>query len=294
VRGVILSDIKSHWDSPSDFAGDIVRQSMYKGHPYSKSRLGTEDVIKRITRKELVDFYRQAITPQGARLSVVGDFNNYDLRQMLQDTVGSWQGKGVKEPTYPALGPVTYSEVKYKINRDQVVLVFAGRSVDRKNKDYDKLLIFDQILSGGVLGSMSSRLFQLREQTGLFYTIGGSTLYHSDEQPGMIFIKTIVSLDRLAEAEKAIKNSIDTIVDSLTQDEFESARNAIINSMVDNFETDRSMAATFLSMARFNMPPTYFDTRAQDFEKITLAEVKEAAKKIVDSKKMMIFKIGRV
>ena len=118
-------------------------------------------------------------------------------------------GKGpvVKDLDYPQLSPVEKQDINYPINRDQVVLCLAQLSIDRKDPDFDTYLLFDQIFGGGALGSMSSRLFDLREQTGLFYTIRGSLIAGADEQPGMFQVRTIVSVDRLAEAEKAIKET---------------------------------------------------------------------------------------
>jgi zinc protease len=294
IRQQLISDIKNYWDDPSEFSSDLVRQHVYRGHPYSKSKIGTLESIQKITRADIFDFYKKYVTPQGARLSIVGDLNQYDVAPLFEKTLGQWQGPQVPDLQYPALQEIEYVEINYPINRDQVVLVFAGLSIDRSNPDFDKLLIFDQIFTGGVLGSMSSRLFQLREQTGLFYTIGGSVIAHADEQPGMIYIRTIVSNDRLNEAEKAIKENIAAIADTITPDELDQARGALINSMVDNFEADRAMAATFLALERYKLPANYFDTRAQDFAKITLDDVKAAVKKVLDANKLAIFKIGRV
>ncbi|NBP04265.1 MAG: insulinase family protein, partial [Proteobacteria bacterium] len=135
---------------------------------------------------------------------------------------------------------------------------------------YDKLLLFEQIFSGS---GMASRLFQLREQSGLFYTITGSLIAHADEQPGLFIVQTVVSLDRLAEAEKAIKQTIDTVVDTLTQEELQDAKQAIINAQVNNFETNKRTANAFLAMNRFGFKEDYFDTRAVTINKITLDEV---------------------
>ena len=110
----------------------------------------------------------------------------------------------------------------------------------------------------------------------------------------MVFIKTIVSPDRLDEAVSSIKRTLDTVIDDISEEELASARNALINSMVDNFETDRSMAVAFITMARYKLPPTYFDTRAQEFEKITLDQVKEAARKVLSGDKLILFRVGRV
>ena len=99
----------------------------------------------------------------------------------MDRTLGKWQGPVVQDLKFPVLKAQSSDVVNYNINRDQIIVIFAGLSVDRVNAGLDKLLLFDQILCGGVLGSMSSRLFQLREQTGLFYTIGGSISFHNLE-----------------------------------------------------------------------------------------------------------------
>jgi len=141
---------------------------------------------------------------------------------------------------------------------------------------------------------MSSRLFDLREQTGLFYTIRGSLLVGADEQPGMMQVRTIVSLDRLAEAEKVIKETIDTVADTLTEQELAEAKRAVVSSLIDNFSSNSSIASTFLLLKRFGFPVDYFDNRAGEIEKITLDEVKNGVKNILNSSNLITVRAGRV
>ena len=162
--------------------------------------MGTCESVATITRDDLIDFYKRMITPRGTRLVIVGNLSRDDLKKNLEETIGKWSGPEVEDIKFPSLTSIDSHSTNYYINRDQVVVSFAGLSVDRKHADYDKLLLFDQIFGSGVLGSMSSRLFQLREQTGLFYTISGSLLARSGKQPGIALVKTIVSLDRLYQA----------------------------------------------------------------------------------------------
>ena len=141
------------------------------------------------------------------------------------------------------------------------MLCYAGLSVSRNDDDYDALLLFDQVFTGDILNSMASRLFHLREQSGLFYTIGGSLLARVDTYKGLILIKTIVSNDRLEEAQKAIEHVINTAIDTLTDDELQEARQVVVNSLIDNFSSYAQMAATFLYKDKFDLPDDYFDKR---------------------------------
>ena len=242
----------------------------------------------------MVDLYKKFMTPQGATLVVVGDLSGYDIQAELEKMLGSWQGPAVKDIEFPALVKPKAQEINYPIKRDQVMLCFVGLSVDRKNSDYDKLLLFDQILGGGVLGSMKSRLFKLREESGLFYSISGSLMTQASEQPGLVMVKTLVSLDRLAEAEKAIKDTLETVADVVTPEEFTEAKHAILNSLMLNFESNASIANTFLFLDKYGFSPDYFDTRAAGLAKITRADMQAAVKRVLKTDELCLFRIGRV
>jgi len=294
VRAQILATVRNYWDNPSQFAGQIAKEYIYQNHPYSKYLLGNEKTINSIKQENLIHFYKKHMTPDGAVLAIVGDLQEYDIPVILGKTIGAWQGPSLEPITFPELQPVEPAEINYTINRDQVVLSYAGLSIRRNNQRFDKILLFDQVLTGGVLGSMSSRLFQLREQSGLFYTIAGSLLLGVDEQPGMVFIKTIVSKDRLEEAEKAIENEIDTACNKLLDHELEQAKNAIVNSLVNYFEANANIASTFLFLEKYNLPEDYFDTRATQLMKVSKEEILAATRDILDIKKMIKVRIGRV
>jgi zinc protease len=294
VNHKIAIDIADYWDQPYQFAGALIRKDIYAGHPYSKSVLGTRESLDKITRADLIENYKQFITPSGAHLALVGDFSGYDLKQVLEQTLGKWSGPRVQEVNFPQLSRSNHHAITHVINRDQVILAFAGLSIERTNPDYDKLLLFDQIFGGGVLGAMSSRLFQVREQTGLFYTIAGSALAGADKQPGLVLVKTIVSLERLHEAEKAIKDVMASAAASITQEELLQAKRALINSLVDHFASYRQMVSTFLALRRFDLPIDYFDKRADQLQAIQLPAVQEAAARVLVPDAMITVKIGRV
>lgn len=290
VREQLLAEIKEFWDNPMSFSRQLVSQQIYAGHPYSKDVLGTADTIRKIKQKDLKEIFKKYISPDGARIAIVGDIAQYDIKKVLEAHLGSWVGQPVEDIEFPALKPHETAPIEYFINRDQVVLCLAGLSVDRLHEDYDKLQLFDQIFSVG----MSSRLFALREQSGLFYAIAGSSIAGASEQPGMVIVKTIVSLDRLTEAEEKIKKTIYETADSITQEEFAQARRVVLNSMVDNFQTNSSIATTFLFLERFHLPFDYFDKRADALAHIDLASVQAAAHKVLDNKVLVTFRIGRV
>lgn len=294
IREQLLSELKMFWDTPVDFAGQLAREAIYKSHPYGQNLMGKAETIARFSKEDLVDAHRRYITPFGARLAIVGDLSQYSIKDVLQQKFGAWQGEKVDDLIFPTLKQIEPRVITYPINRDQVVLAFGGLSVERMHKDFDALLLFDQVLTGGVLGSMNSRLFELREKTGLFYTISGSLLAGASLQPGMIFVKAVVSNDRLAEAEREIERVLKEGAAQLSEQELDEARMALINSLVDNFAAQRNMASTFIAMDMYGFPPSYFDDRPEQLVKVKREDIERVVKTVLDTNRLVKIKIGRV
>lgn len=294
VKAQVRTQLKKFWDTPSSVSMQLARDLIYKNHPLHKMLLGSQENLDTITLQDCIDYYTSMISPQGARLALVGNLGKLDVQAVVAKTMGKWQGSVIEELVYPALITPQSQEIVSVMNRDQVALMFAGLSVEYLHEDYDKILLFEQILTGGVLGSMSSRLFELREQSGLFYSIGGSLVYGSGKQPGMILIRTTVSGDRVAEAQSAIAQVLDEAINHLPEEELQEAKNALINSFDGLYESNEQKAATFLFLKKYGLSFDYFEKRVETLQKITGIEVQNAVRKILATDKMAVVKVGRV
>ncbi len=293
IRHQMLAGLEEFWDTPMQIAGQVTREALYKNHPYAKLPGGTKEGVKAITLEDVQAFYKKYISPKGARLAIVGDIGSYTIKDSLDKALKTWQGEPVKELSYPEIEKVHWHEVDYPMLRDQTVLSYGALSVARDNPDFDKLLLFDQIFTGGVLGGMASRLFDLREATGLFYTIGGSLLSRVDTEPGLIIIRTIVSNDRLKEAEVAIERVINTAILEVSDEEFETAQQAIINSLVNTFSTNQHTAATLLQVDKYGLPQDYFDKRAAQLAQISKQEMQDVVKNYLTTDRFVLVRVGR-
>lgn len=294
IKKQVLVESTMFWDTPTAYSIEFARKAVYKDHPYQKTMLGSAETIQAITLEDCVDWYKNMLSPQGAYLAIVGDFENKNMCNIINQTMRAWQGCPVQKLQCPLLEPVQKQTIISPINRDQIVLMFAGLSVDRMHQDFNKIMLFDQILTGGSLRGMDNRLFKLRMQSGLFYTIGGSLFYGANEEPGMIVIKTIVSNDRMQEAEKAILQVLDEAIDTISPEELQGAKRSVIKSFDMKYESNENKAQTFLFLKKYNLPADYFAQQADLIEKITIEEVQKAVRKILSSDKLAVIKIGRV
>lgn len=294
VRSQLLSDLTEYWDTPAQSIYQIAKEAIYQQHPYANNILGSLSTLQQITASQLRESFVTIVSPQGSRLAIVGDLPATDLQQLLNNTLGSWQGPVVQKPLFPVIQSPYPGVLQKVMQRDQVVLLYAGLSIARKDSRFDALLLFDQLFGGGVLGSMSSMLFALRQQSGLFYTISGSLLTGVDQGPGMVTIKTIVSKDALSTAQRQIKEVINSAVDRITLEGVIQAQQAVSHNLVDNFATNRQIASSFLFVQRHGLPANFFDTRAANLQQITLEEIRAAVRPLLHAENMLEIQIGRL
>jgi zinc protease len=287
VKAWMQADYKEFWDDEHSVLEMLQDQKIFKDHPQGRNHVADPEAIKKITLDRIRETYERFISPDGATIILVGDLEKYPhLKDMLEATFGSWKGPKIPELEYPEVKHERPHEVKYHMNRDQVLVRLAGLSVNRYHPDFDALSLYDVLLH--------SRLFRLREKSGAFYTIKGSVRNGSGKQPGVASISTVVSKDRLKEVIALIRDFIEHDIDSLTEQDLKAARNDILKSLDDRYSTNTTMADMFSFLNYYNFGFDYFDKRGQRLAQISIDDVKRAVKNVFNLRTMHLFLVGRV
>ncbi|MCB9493279.1 MAG: insulinase family protein [Epsilonproteobacteria bacterium] len=294
VRHQLMVDVQNFWDSPSDFIDQLAREHIYKNHPYGNNPYGTIESIRSIKKHTLEQWYKTQISPQEAQLIITGNFDQDRINQTIERVFGRWHGPAVPDITYPPLTEHKPQVIEYPFARDQVVLGFVAPSLERSNKNFNALALLDVIVTGGPHACSSSRLFALREQSGLFYTINGSLVFDASQQQGMMFIKTIVSKTKIKLAEKMILQAINEVgQNGITDEEFLQAKNVLFNATVELFESNIQTARTFLFMKKNKLNFDLFDKLGHELSIIKLGQVNNLAKEFCNNMKLSVIRVGR-
>ena len=74
-KSVVIDEINSYKDSPSEDIYDKFEEMLFKGHPLSKPILGTASSVKKITRDELARFVKEKFVPSRMAFSVVANID---------------------------------------------------------------------------------------------------------------------------------------------------------------------------------------------------------------------------
>lgn len=173
-KQVILEEIKDTEDTPEEFVQDHFYEDVFSGHPLGFRILGSKTTVSGFTRPQLKAFYQKHYSPKNLVVSVVGNFDE----QFLQDLVEA-KFASSRRHSGRCLWPAEFVGFRMNGGRRRVNVlskniaqahVCTGLPIRTSYRDISKFkfLAFNTMVGGG----MSSRLFQaVRERSGLAYSI---------------------------------------------------------------------------------------------------------------------------
>jgi len=207
-KRVVIEEMRLGEDTPMRFLVRKTYEAVFDGHPYGRPVIGTPDLIRALTRDQLVKFYRRLYNPENFTLVVVGAVNPAEIRDVAARTFGRLPRGGA--PRLPAPPAGTLHSGAHDLPRpgSHAYLAMAWQAPRLDHADTPAL---DLVVS--ILGqSRASRLTQaLRERLGLVNTVSAS--YASLQAAGVLTVTAQLEADNLARAEREILSEIRRIRD---------------------------------------------------------------------------------
>jgi zinc protease len=290
VRDDIITSIIQEGDSPYDAAARVLWPALYGAeHPYGHVSSGTEGALRKISRDDLVSFYRDHFNAANTALIVAGDLTLEEARALAEASFGGWIGSGKTTPR-PSTGTRISERVVVvdKPEAPQTMVLMAQVSVERSHPDYEKLTVMNQIMGG----TFSSRInMNLREKHG--YTYGAYSWLTESRGAGPLFVRTSVRRDVTGASVKEVLKEIEGMLQQeITTEELEFAKASISRSLPALFGTSESTVETIGELYVYDVPANYYEGLPARIEALTAAEVFEATKRHVQPDRMIIVTVG--
>ncbi|KKP22568.1 MAG: Peptidase M16 domain protein [candidate division TM6 bacterium GW2011_GWF2_28_16] len=288
----IFKDIYSRKnDSQKDLGVRILKNIIYKDHPYSWTFDDALEIIKNIDIKKLQELHKKYVTPKNMILSIVGSFDLGLIEQEIKNIFKNWQGKEyfVDEPQS---GNFSVQNVDYFMLRDQVLFLL-GRSsnVNLYHADYIPLKVLDFI----AFNSLGSRLYQLREQTGLFYTAFGMFAAKASRVNGFDYMGSILNLENVKKTEKLFLNVIEEVgKNGIKPEELAASRQNYLKELIDLAATNEVLATVYNILKSFDLGFDYYDKVLRQVQNMQVQDLNLIAAKYFNSQNFAKVCVGRV
>jgi zinc protease len=287
-KELLKNNIRYFWDSPAQICSHMLNNAIYKDTPL-ENQIPSEDQIDSYTKDNIIQYYKKFITPDKAYIVVSGDIDFDILKNNLDTTLGNWTGEKIQELDYQFFTETKNDNIHFEIDRDQTFLAIGTKSISHEDHDYHKLLLASLILSSG----MSSKLFLIREQTGLYYNCNGSFIKGTSKNPGMINISTIISKNNIEKVKELFLNLITNFDQIVTEEDLIKAKNLLLENYSTLYSTRTNIINTISHLYYYNYEWDYYKKLPSKINSISLNEVKEAVIRLIKDKEYVTVTVGR-
>ena len=176
-KEVILDEINSYKDSPSELIFDDFEELLFPEHPLGTSILGTPGKVRHFRQRDVKRFINREYGTNRMVFSSVGDISTARLRKLLEKQLsGSDLTTSSLERTKP--GPYKALHKTQDLSNFQSHLIVGNRAYPAWREKSLALLLLNNILGGP---GMNSRLnLNIRERYGYTYNLESYYTPYSD------------------------------------------------------------------------------------------------------------------
>jgi zinc protease len=288
----IVTALKTQEKDVAAIASRVRRALSYgKDHPYGE--FTTEASINNVTLADTERFYRDYFVPANAYLIVIGDVEFKEVQKIAEEHFTPWTKAVPPSFSFSKPSDVQYTQINFVDMPNAVQSEISVQNlVNLKMSDADYLpaLVANQILGGGGEG----RLFlNLREDKG--YTYGSYSSIGNDKNSVSRFSATASVRNMVTDSSVVeILKEIDRIATTpVTESELENTKAKYAGRFIMALEEPETIAGYALNIETESLPKDFYKTYLERLDKITIADVQNAAKKYFSSSNARVVVAGK-
>lgn len=290
VRKQILISLEEDLQQPAALAFNAFYAALYPNHPYGHPLAGDLLSLAKLTREDVVRFYKQYYTANNALLALVGDVSLAEARDMAEQLIAHLPtgdappSLRLAESAHPVFESINFPSQQTTIYLGQV-------GITPQDPDYFPLMVGNYTLGSG---GMVSRLFhEVREQKGLVYGI------HSTFVP--LLARGPFSL-KLQTRNEEVKNAIDLtrkilhqfVQEGSSESELLAAQKNIIGGFPLELSGNTSILSQLIRIGFYQLPLNYLDTFCEKIAAVTQEKICAAFQKHVQLDQLVQVTVGEL
>ncbi|MFA0962366.1 M16 family metallopeptidase [Roseivirga sp. BDSF3-8] len=287
-REVVKEEKRQRYDNQPymTFAQEIFKRA-YTEHPYRWTPIGSMEDLDAATMEEFMDFYKKFYVPNNAVLSIAGDLDIDDTRELVEKYFSEIPRGTMEIPRPDVVEPAQAEEIRDVIYDDiQLPAVFHAYHMPAQGTDdYYALSMLTQVLSGGPSARLNKQLVDKQQKALQVFAFP-----YALENPGLFITLGITNIGITPEElESAIDAEFESVQEELiTEREFQKIRNQI---EVDFVSQNSRVAGVAESLADYHMyfgDANLINTEIEKFMDVTREDLKRVANKYLTKENRVV------
>ena len=306
---VVIDEIESYNDSPSELIYDDFEAMLFQGHPLGRNILGDADRLRTYKTEDVLNYTHRLYVPSNAVLFVYGNVSEKEIMKQIRHALPTDEGPSGPSPlplhkggeynvllmghksvvTTPSpCGRVGEgSGVRRVIHKDthQAHIMMGARAFGGNHPKHLALFLANNILGGP---GLSSRLnLALREKRGLVYTVESTLTTYTDTGVWAIYFGC--DHHDAEKCKRIVKKELQLLCDAPLSDKaLAAAKRQIIGQIALSYDNFESVA---IGMGKRMLHYGRTQTKEKMIERIqslTAEQVWDAAKEVFNPENLTI------
>lgn len=292
------------YNDDEELAKETLRAEIYKGHVYGHPVEGRIKSVNALTLQDVKNFYAQQFTQKNLVVGIAGNYPDSLLQQVKNDFGALLLGvEANAAKTIPEPSPISGLHAVLVEKETAGTAISFGFPVNfiRSDEDFYPLMVMNCWL--GQHRNSFARLFQvMRGFRGLNYgdysyiehfPFAGQTMlpfpnFARHQQIFEVWIRPVQNQNRHFALRQAIRELQKLIDTGMTQQDFETVRNFLLNYTVNLAQSNSDQLGYALDDRFYELQQPYLEKIKTKLSTMKLEDVNKSIKKYLNTKNMII------
>ena len=274
-KQIQIAGIQQEEEQLTVVARNLLRDTIFPGHPYSLRTSGAVDAIEKLTPKDLLKFRDRYVVANNGVMFVFGNVKATEVKKLVEDRLGQMNAGSLalQDAPRPRLLDRTLTVEKNK-DKSQGVIMIGFTGADVLDPDRHALELIDEASS-----DLGSRFFiRIREEMGLAYYVGASQM--QGLAGGLFAFYLGTDPEKVEPVKAALLDEVHKLAtEGLTADELARAKKKLIGQQQIANQSNDSFGYQCALDELYGLGFDHYKTLEPDVEGITLDQVRAVAAK---------------
>lgn len=286
----VIGALKEADTKPDTIAAVNFYRLLYREHPYALRSSGEVATVEKLTRDDLVGFYRRHYDRRYAVVALIGDVTRAEAEAIAEEVTRDLpQGDRTEPPLarVSALAAGARQVIAHPASQAHILIGAPG--IRRDDPDYFPLVVGNYVLGGG--GFVSRIIEEVRQKRGLAYS---AYSYFSPLRRAGPFVIGMQTERKQAGEALRVANTVlrDFVANGPTEEELRAARKNIIGSFPLRIDSNRKILNHLALIGYYRLPLDYLERYTTLVEGVSVADIKDAFARRVDPERMVTVVVG--
>lgn len=263
---------------------------IYRQHPYALRGSGEVDTLGRLTRDDLVAFYRGHYVADRAVIAMMGDVTRQEAEAIAEQLTRELPRAGAAAPMLPEVRSLEAAVTRLVAHpASQSHIMIGAPGIRRDDPDFFPLFVGNYILGGG--GFVSRITEEVRQKRGLAYS--AYSYFSPLRARGPFIIGMQTRRDQADEALAVLRETLREFHSKgPTEQELQAAKQNIVGGFPMRIDSNRKIHDYLRLIGFYDLPLDYLETFVPNIERVTVADIRAAFARKVDPDRLVTVVVG--